>query len=113
MKLYFYKLDLIAADKNGRGICVMEREATESKRRYTAPIGGCFPNYHVVINKKDIGIVQYDGFQAMLILEKPNFDYAKEKILETLSIEIKVLEMKIDKFRRAAMAVRESEEIKL
>lgn len=113
MKLYFYKLDLIAADKNGRGIFVMEREATESKRRYTAPIGGYFPNYHVVINKKDIGIVQYDGFQAMLILENPNFDYAKEKILETLNVEANGLEMKIDKLRRTAMVVRESEEIKL
>lgn len=113
MKLYFYKLDLIAADKNGRGICVMEREATESKRRYTAPIGECFPDYHVVINKKDIGIVQYDGFQAMLILENPNFDYAKGKILETLNVEANSLEMKIDKLRRTAMVVRESEEIKL
>lgn len=62
MKLYFYKLDLVAADKSGRGICVIECEATESKRRYTAPIGKYFPDYHVVENKKDIGIVQYDGF---------------------------------------------------
>lgn len=91
----------------------MEREATESKRRYTAPIGECFPDYHVVINKKDIGIVQYDGFQAMLILENPNFDYAKGKILETLNVEANSLEMKIDKLRRTAMVVRESEEIKL
>ena len=113
MKLYFYKFDLVAADKNGRGIYVMEREATESKRRYTAPIGRYFPDYHVVENKKDIGIVQYDGFQAMLILENPNSDYAKEKILETLNIEVDRLETKIDKLRRAAMAVREREVIKL
>lgn len=49
----------------------------------------------------------------MLILENPNFDYAKEKMLETLSTEINGMEMKIDKLRRAAMVVRESEEIKL
>lgn len=117
MKLYFYILDRNANlnpetrtfEKDTFAIRVEECEVIEKPKTYSALTK--FPEgiYCAYVKKDDIGKIA-DSIPEYIVLEEPNYQFAKDKFLKKYNAKISILKKEIALYEDKIAAVEDYKE---